>query len=61
METRMKDFIYQLGICDEPAWIVRQMGLSGGEATGLAIKVSSYLDDLQLEAARYERFKRLDS
>ncbi|MBB1317821.1 hypothetical protein H5123_09220 [Shewanella sp. SR43-4] len=60
MERRIKDFIYYISMEYSPEWIVKQMELTEGEATELAIKVSSYMDGLQLEAARYERIKRFN-
>ncbi|WP_153914685.1 hypothetical protein [Shewanella sp. TC10] len=58
MKRRMKDFIYYMSIGSKPEWIVKQMELTEGEAIDLTVKVKSFMDSLQLEAARRERFQR---
>jgi hypothetical protein len=60
MERRMKDFIYYINMGSTPEWIVKQMELTEGEAIDLTVKVKSFMDCLQLEAVRYEKYKRFD-
>ncbi|RTR37264.1 hypothetical protein EKG38_20250 [Shewanella canadensis] len=58
MERRMKDFIYYINMGSTPEWLVKQMELSEEEVIDLTVKVKSFMDCLQLEAARHERFNR---